>query len=378
MPPAGGRAPIFGLLAKALLVAGLLALGKPAMAADNVFEVKNIAVDVTAKTAAQARQLALAEAERRAFYGMVARLTLAEDQERIPEISGDEISAYVRDFSVASEKASSVRYIAKLNYTFKDEEFRRLLRAYEVPFAETPSKPVAILPVLEFGATRVLWDTPNGWRDAWERRSAPAGLVPLLLPLGDLTDVTTIGADQATFGDAQALAAIANRYLAGDAMTVYARLGLDQQTSGQILTVILIRPAAPIPSALAAQQFPQRPEESLGDLYARAANATARRIEDLWKRANLIERSSAGVLAVTVPIGGLADWLAVQRQLAQIGVIKRTEIVLMSRQEVRVNLHYVGHPDQLGTALEQVDLSLNQEGGEWLVMPIGVVKPPRT
>ncbi len=374
---------VFRVFAAALLIAGLVvpglaAFGKSATAADDVFEVKNIAVDVTAKTAAQARQLALAEAERRAFYALIARLTLAEDQERLPELPSDEITAYVRELAVASEKSSSVRYIASLNYRFKNEQIRKLLRAYEIPFAETPSKPVAVLPVLEIGATRVLWDSPNAWREAWERRNAPAGLVPIVLPLGDLTDVTTIGADQATFGDGAALAAVATRYLAGDAMTAYARLGLDPQTNAQVLNVILIRPAQPIPNALAVATYPQKPDESVENLYARAAGATARRIEDLWKRANLIERSSAGVLAVTVPIAGLGDWLAVQKQLARIGIIKRTEIVLMSKQEVRVNLHYVGQPDQLGVALEQADLSLQQEAGEWLVMPIGVFLPPKT
>ena len=45
-------------------------------AAADVFEIKNIGVDVKADTAAKARQQALTQAERRAFYALISRLTL--------------------------------------------------------------------------------------------------------------------------------------------------------------------------------------------------------------------------------------------------------------------------------------------------------------
>ena len=47
------------------------------------------------------------------------------------------------------------------------------------------------------------------------------------------------------------------------------------------------------------------------------------------------------------------------------------EIVLMSLDEVRVNLHYVGTVAQLQTALGQSDLALVQEDNEWVLYPSG-------
>ena len=148
----------------------------PKMSAD-VFEIKNLAVDVKAETAAAARKQALKQAERRAFYALIRRLTLSQDEERIPEFSQDEIAGYVRDFSVAREKAFSVRYIARLNYRFKADEVRDLLRAYNVPFAETPSRPVVVLPVYEIGASAVLWDEPNTIRSQMPQASSPLTLL---------------------------------------------------------------------------------------------------------------------------------------------------------------------------------------------------------
>ena len=349
----------------------------PARAAD-VFEVQNILVDVKAATAEQARKSALVEAERRAFYTMIARLTLPEDRERIPELSNQEIAGYVFDFSVAEEKSSSVRYIARLNYRFKPQPMRDLLKAYNVPFAETRSKPMVLLPVFENGAGATLWDEPNPWRQSWGTRDAPTGLVPLMLALGDLQDVSTVGAGEAMAGNAQRLSAIATRYGAAGAIVAHANMLADTGTGRLRATVTLLRPSDPFPVDGNTVTLVQNENERLSDMMARLVTATHDRIENLWKRRNLIFSTGTGVLAVAVPITSLKDWLAIRDQLRGIGIVKKLDIVLMSRDQVRVNVFYAGGAEQLTTALEQANLSLLQESGEWVLMPVGVLQPPRT
>jgi len=367
----------FRQLLAPLFIAAIACWPAPSSALD-VFEVKNIGVDVKADTAAAARQQALAQAERRAFYAMISRLTLTEDQERIPELSNAEIAAYVRDFSVAREKASSVRYIARLNYRFKPDEIRGLLRSYNVPFAETPSKPMVVLPVYEVGAGVVLWDEPNPWRQAWSNRDQPEGLVPLIVPIGDLSDISTVGVTEAMAGDPNRLGVIAERYGAVSTIVAHNNLTLDQATGRQMMTVSLSRPNDPIPVEARTQFYVQQENETIEAMTARITEATAKRIENIWKRRNLISQTGTGVLAVTVPITGLKDWLTIRDQLSKVGIIRQSEIVLMSRDQVRVNIHYVGGADQLVTALEQSNLSMLQESGEWIIMPIGVFQPPKT
>lgn len=368
--------PLKRLLA-ALFIAA--ALGLPAQIAKaDVFEVQDIGVDVKAATASDARKQALAEAERRAFYVLIAKLTLTEDQDRIPEFSGNEIAPYVSDFSVAREKVSSVRYIARLNYRFKADAIRKLLRNYNVPFAETPSKPMVVLPVYEVGANLVLWDEPNPWRQAWSSRDTPAGLVPLVVPIGDLSDISTVGVTEAMAGDIKRLGVIAERYAAAGTIVAHYNLTIDPATNKQMATVTLSRPSDPIPVEARTVSYPQKESEALDAMMSRVTEATIRRIENLWKKRNLISQAGTGVMAVTVPITGLKDWLAVRAQLAQVGIIREAEIVLMSRDQVRVNIHFVGEADHLSTALEQANLSMLQEGGEWIIMPIGVFQPPKT
>jgi hypothetical protein len=52
-------------------------------------------------------------------------------------------------------------------------------------------------------------------------------------------------------------------------------------------------------------------------------------------------------------------------------VIRRIDLVLMSLDEVRVNLHHFGSPDQLVLALEQADLLLTWKGDESILELLG-------
>ena len=91
----------------------------------DAFEVRNVVVDVTAETATAARAQALAEGQIAAYRSLMERLTLRADRGRLPDLERSEITALVKDFEVAKEKTSAVRYIAWLNVRFKAEDVRR-------------------------------------------------------------------------------------------------------------------------------------------------------------------------------------------------------------------------------------------------------------
>ena len=361
-----------------VLALGGLALPVPARAQGmDVFEVRDVAVDVTAETAAQAREQAYAEGEAGALRTLLERLTLRIEHEGLPKLKADEIASYIKDFSVADEKTSSVRYLARLSFRFKHEEVRALLNDFGFSFAETVSKPVLVLPVFQNLGALILWDDPNPWRDAWAARPKRDGLVPTLLPLGDLADIAAIGAEQAMDGDLQRLAAIAGRYGASDTLVVFGVLRVDAAKARQVLDVYFTRYGRQLKEQTEVVSFPQEKDEPIPRLLARAAEELISIVEDNWKRDNLLQFERAGEIPVVLPISGLKDWLRVRKQLGGVAVIRRAEIVLLSRERVRLILHFIGETSQLALALEQADLALVQEGGKWFLGPIKpiVVKP---
>ncbi len=355
---------------RAGLVAVLAALASaPLVAADvvDVFEVKDVAVDVTASTAAEAREEALVQGEIAAFQRLLERLTLRGHRDKLPELPKADIDIYVQDFSVADEKTSPVRYLARLNFRFKADEVRRLLNDFGIPFAETVSKPVLVLPVFQDAGALILWDDPHPWREAWLARPPTPGLVPTMLPVGDLADIAAIGAEQAMDGDVQRLNAVAARYGASDALVVFGVLRFDAAKNRRALEVYFTRYGNQLREQTEVMTFTQEKIETVPQLLLRAARQLTEIVEDNWKRDNLLQLARSGVVAAVVPITGIRDWLAVRKRLQQVAVVRKAEMVLLSQDEVRVNLHFVGDAHQLALALEQADLRLFEESGEWLL-----------
>tara|TARA_B100000315_G_scaffold255509_1_gene299040 strand:- start:2944 stop:4236 length:1293 start_codon:yes stop_codon:yes gene_type:complete len=338
----------------------------------DVFTVANIPVDVTAKTAAAARQQALADGEKRAFELLLKRLTMRIDHQRLPVLEAKEISGYVQDFGVANEKNSLVRYLANLTYRFKPRDIRFLLRDSDIQFAETRSKPILVLPVYQVAGAVSLWDDPNPWRQAWADRLKDAkaakidGLVPMIFASGDLADIATIGAELAVKGDEQRLAAIAQRYRVATTMVV---LGTLRSTSRgrPVLSVSIFRYGKNENRQAFSTEIEAKQGEDIDTLLIRAAVEINARIEDQWKANNLLKFERAGVVAVTLPIRNLPDWVDAKRRLARVAVIENAELVLLSRTEVRLNIHFIGEAEQLKLALAQADMVLTEEEGSWIV-----------
>ena len=223
-----------GVLLLALLVAGLgsgLALAQ-ARVDFNVFTVRGIEVDVTAKTAAAAREAALAEGHVMAMQKLLARLLPREELTRVTPLKAEQVVGFVKDFEVAAERTSDVRYLASLTFRFKPDAVRGLLRNDGLVHAETRSKPVLVLPVFGAVGKARLWEETNPWWKVWAQRQPEDWLVPLIVPLGDLGDISAIDADQALEGDMERLSAIAARYGAQDVLITQAVL-LGDPTLGE-------------------------------------------------------------------------------------------------------------------------------------------------
>lgn len=336
----------------------------------DVFEVEGVVVDVTAETASKAREQALADGQTRAFRTLLERLTLKIEHKGLPDLPPEEVAALVSDFSVADEKTSAVRYLARLTFRFKHDNIRKLLNDFGFSFAETVSKPVLVLPVFQDAGALILWDDPNPWHDAWAGRPKSQGLVPTQLPLGDLKDIATIGAEQAMDGDLQRLAAIANRYGATDTLVVFGVMRLDAAKAKRVLEVYFTRFGSQHREQTEIINFIQNDNETVSGLLSRAALELTAIVEDNWKRDNILQFSRSGTISAVIPIAKLKDWLDIRARLANVAVVRRTEMVLLSQGEVRINVHYIGETEQLALALEQADLKLTNEGGIWLLAPV--------
>jgi hypothetical protein len=266
----------------------------------------------------------------------------------------------VLDFEVANERSSAVRYLADYTFRFRPDDVRKLLRGNGIPFAETPSKPVVVLPVYVAGDKATLWDDPNPWRAAWADRKGPGGLVPLVLPAGDLADLAAVDAAKATSPDA--LSAIARKYGADDVIVAQA----TEKGGGEPKAIDLsAKRYGTQPGTVATGSYRANAGESEAEFLGRVATLLTREVDEAWKKENLLRFGETGTLRVVVPVEEIADWVAVRDRLAGVAAIRQTDIVAISPRQVRLELRFVGDPQQLRVALAQRDLTLTQGDPDW-------------
>ncbi|MCE2492510.1 MAG: DUF2066 domain-containing protein [Alphaproteobacteria bacterium] len=330
------------------------------------FSVSDVGVDAVAETATEAREIAVASGQREALDRLIRRLTLRENRLQIPELADAAIAPLVRGIEIEEEKTSSKRYLASLTVSFKKNEVRTLLRGNGIPFSETPSKPLLVLPVYEAAGARNLWDDSNPWWVAWQARSERDSLVPLVIPVGDLTDIATIGAQQALSGDDQPLAVIARRYGAADVLVAHAILRHDLAAGIPRLSVTLHRHGSES-NSIVVESFSGVSRTMVDGLLERAAEEVASQIEENWKRLTLLRFEDEGMLSARVPLSGLVDWVEVRSRLSRAPEVSRVEILQVNREAAQVALHYFGSPQQLAVTLAQRDLDLVGEEGSWSV-----------
>lgn len=329
-----------------------------------VFTVRGIEVDVTAATAAEARETALAEGHVLAMQKLLARLLPREDVIRIQPFKPPQVVPYVKDFEVAEERTSDVRYLASLTFRFKPDPVRGLLRDAGLVHAETISKPVVVLPVYGPEGEARLWDETNPWWQVWAPRRPEDWLVPLIVPLGDLGDITAIDAAQALAGDAERLSAIAQRYGADDVLITQAVLSGDPMAFQATLQVGTSRLGAQTHQTI-IENYTQQPGETVDVLLARAAGAVDGEVQESWKQRNLLRPGTRREILVTVPIEGLDQWLEVKQRLGTVAAVQRSELSTISRTRTEVQITFVGEEQQLVLAMAQSDLvlSLNPVSG---------------
>jgi hypothetical protein len=358
-------------------MAATVLVGFSAAAADraDIFAVA-VPVDATAASANAARDTARLDGERRAYAALLERLTLASDRARLPPANDAMLNEIVQGFEVANERRSTVRYLADYTFHFRADAVEKLLRNQAIPFAETPSKPLVVLAVLESAKGPVLWDDPNPWRDAWSNAKLPQGLVPFVVPLGEVEDVTAIDAAAAETGDDAHLQAIAKDYGNGDVLV--ARATIRGAGEGKTVDVTSTRfvPGAPGSEQSWVGSFTAAAGESDQDLLSRAAAATADRVTEAWKQANIIDYSQSGTLVASVPVADLPGWIAVRGRLSAVPSIQRLELMALDRQRAIVSLRYAGTAAQLRVALAQHDLDLGGSDPDWVLRRRDAVAPP--
>ena len=355
------------------------------------YSVTGVAVDVTASSAAEARDKAISEAQRKAFEVLFKRLVAEGPGRVVPAVGESDLQRMIQGFEIEQERGSAVRYVASMAFKFRAKavntyvtslglHLNDVAQAVATTPAATPAtapapaiatvaavKPTLVLPLAQGGAAALPWEERTPWRTAWEDYAAAAGAGRILVPAGELTDVADIGAKEAIGGDAASIAKIAGHYNAG--LVVVAALAgadrLDPAAGGQVLVSRYGADGLPVGAGETVAV-----QATLGEPVTAFLTRAAAAVADTLKAAPATPAVPAAVatdvpVVAGAPITGMADWLEVRRRLTSDPMVTSVELLAMSRSRVDVAIHYRGDVEGLRAMLERDGLTLVPTPGGW-------------
>lgn len=361
---------------------GFLLFAAPVFASSALFTVAGIEVDVSANNALSARNQAFEQAQTKAFTVLAQRtLSDAEFAELVIPDS-QVISTLVQDYEVTKEQLSAVRYVGTYTFRFKDKAVQRFFAQKGLSYTDVSSQPILILPFYQGYEGMALWAQGNIWMQAWARGETGAdGLVPFVVPIGDLQDMHDINDDQAMSYDNGRLVEMLRRYNSKEAILAIATpdSSLVRATNPDdivygTLKINLYRTDREQPEHVRQIFVAAKPDQSRKDFYDVAVKRVQAELRQDWKNKTIVASADTKIMNVHIGFGSLQEWVRIQRALNHVYGIEHVDVKSITPRYASVALSYQGDEERLRLALQQADFILEAPQIETNIMGMNVEK----
>ena len=292
----------------------------------------DVTVDVTADNAATARERAMQQANRQAVTAIAANFTTREGLGVLNKLSNDQLLNFIKETTVLEEKASNVRYLAKLRITANDRLLRQYLQEKNVPLVVASSADVMIVPVFREaeGMPARLWAEDN---------------------LPSLTGERALDPNPAI------LQQIAEINGGGDVYVVEANYN-----GANGLTVKVLNPRT-------GKKDIFNVDGPLSDeLYLQAARETALHISDELKGRSIVTSTEPETATVLYKFTTLSSWLKIEEKIAAVTAVDNIRINAIGNGRIQFQIDYIGGMDTLKKALQNERLLLTETGNYYTLI----------
>jgi Uncharacterized protein conserved in bacteria (DUF2066) len=329
---------------------------------DEVYIVGNYPVDAQAANAVAAKDKALADGQQAAFRSLLKRVVPVTDYDRLKRLASLRSSDFFDGVSVRSERNSSTRYIASLDFSFRADSVRAVLQREGIPFIEEQAREVIVVPVVcdsqgavENGAAA------RAWTDVWRSLDLEHTLTPMDLQRlkPEIHPDTLKMLIDGRGGE---------RILAGEYGKPYVVVAIaepDAATNRLNVTLSGIDAVGPVHLKRSYRVF----DGDTGYAMELAAVVGQGVIEGRWKAFKTGTGASAygEQVAIEAQYASLSEWSDMRRELLGLQGVNDLRIEAESAQSAGLKLRFPGGGAALAAALRGRGLALQAGGPGWVL-----------
>lgn len=336
------------------LLVGLVFSAFPAFADSNSNYIANVEIDVTAASAAAAREKGMNEAYRNAFLTVSERLTNSEGLSRLSKLTDSQLLNFIKEATVISEKASDVRYIATLKININSDLLKTYMQEQGIPFALKSSANILIIPVFrEFSAdSPLLWEKNNLWRQAWENTPITDSSNTYISLPSTGNNYSAIDGEQALRLDGIALDKIARNM---GTSNIYILDATYNGIEGLKVTIIPYNGNSQHSLLINGDRSPE--------LFSRAIPAITKYIDSTLRNQVLSTNNQPKEMIVLYNYSTLGDWVKTEKKIKSMNNVSQLNVDAIGKGKVQFRITYLGDIEDFSTALRLKSLELkNFEG----------------
>ena len=231
------------------------------------YEVGGVAVDVSAKSAEQARQFGWRLAQRRGWKMLWAKVNNAAP-DAAPNLSDGQLDGMVAGIEVQDEEVGPTRYIAHLGVLFDRGRAGPFLGVAE---AGIRSVPMLVVPVMWSGGVAQSFEHRTEWQKAWARFRSGGSPIDYVRPVGTGLDPLVLNVAQVFRPGRSAWRRILDQYGASDVVV-------------PVVQIVRAFPGGPVLAHFAALHGPDAEEIARFDLSAPDGDALPRLLDEGVRR----------------------------------------------------------------------------------------------
>lgn len=339
-----------------------------AQAYDDLFTVDGVTVDVTAENGVAARDQAFAKAQVDAFTILSQRMVEDAQGKQVSAPDAMTISTMILDFEVTNEQVSNTRYIGTYTFRFDEAAVSKFFSVSGVKFASQSSPPLLVLPFFQENDQIGLWSESNLWLSAWAGADLKRGVVPVVVPIGDLMDVGDVDDSRALSPDPQGLTRILGRYEASDAALMIAvpdvalaSVAAPDEVAKGNLRVSLYSIDNGQPLKIQDFDFKADGKQTREQLYTQGVQAIYATLQKDWKAgaASVIPADTRPYI-VSAEFSNLGEWVKIQKSLKGIRGVSGVTVGSLKQNSARVAFSFAGDENYLRQTLAQNNLDLGE------------------
>ena len=326
---------------------------------DEVFTIRNILVDVSSKSSAHARDIALRDAQIKGFYILMKKMLLKGEYEKISDINKDKILELVEEISIEDEKRISARYIGKIVVKFKKNLVLSFLKSNNIKFSITKSKPLLILPIYKYGGITYLWDKENIWKDLWNKDYDDGSLIPIRVSGGKFKDFIYFNPNQAIKKNLKNLEIIAaNNNSTGVLVAILKKKYNRDKSKFQLDLNLTIYRFDDGSTNTFQDKIEVDVDKFSNDLLLEAKLKVENFVKNQWKVQNVLSTIKNSI-KLTVNYNNLKEWVDIRSLINNVSIIDKYKIVNISKNFAVISISFSGNYNQLRIALKQSDLEFD-------------------